>query len=93
MDWVYVGAYGYLGQRLRYYNSGNGLTGQYSDVNMCANGCSWGGVLGGVTGNMYDWNGIYIDCNESWTSAAAVPAAPGPLPAARSTCMVTSGSI
>ena len=68
MDWVYTGAYGLLGQRLRYYNCGNGLSGEYSDVDMCANTCSWKSVLDGVTGNLYIWNGIYIDCNESWTT-------------------------
>ena len=73
MDWVYVGAYGYLGQRLRYYNVGNGLTGQYTDVNMCANSCSWARVLGGETGSLYDWNGIFIDCNESWDVGCGSP--------------------
>jgi len=73
MDWVYVGAYGYLGQRLRYYNQANGLSGQYTEVNMCTHGCSWANVLGGVTGNLYDWNGIYIDCNESWDVGCGSP--------------------
>ena len=68
MDWVFTGAYGLLGQRLRYYNCGNGLSGEYSDVDMCANTCSWKSVLDGVTGSLYIWNGIYIDCNESWTT-------------------------
>jgi len=69
MDWVQCGSsYSDAGVRLRYRNQAGGLTGQYSEVNECGSSCSWISVLDGETGNVYDWNGINLNGNESWTT-------------------------
>ncbi len=69
MDWVQTGSsYADAGVRLRYRNQDGGLTGQYSEVNECGSSCAWIRVLNGETNNMYDWNGIELNGNESWTT-------------------------
>lgn len=65
MDYVNPGAYAYTNDILRYRNQDGGLTGATTTWNTCSYACSWQPVLDGYTDNVYNWNGIYLNADES----------------------------
>jgi hypothetical protein len=68
MDYVNCGKWGLTGDRIRYRNQDGGLPGTYTDWDSCAHTCSWQQFVDGETQDLYNWNGCYINADESWTT-------------------------
>ncbi|HQL80274.1 MAG TPA: YDG domain-containing protein, partial [Verrucomicrobiota bacterium] len=69
LDWVQTGSsYADAGVRLRYRNQDGGLTGSYKEIDECGSSCAWINLENGRTDNLYNWNGLYLNGNESWTT-------------------------
>ena len=65
MDYVNGGSKADTIDTLRIRNSGGGLTGQTIGWNTCTHTCSWQSVLDGETADQYQYNGMYINADES----------------------------
>lgn len=55
------------GIHLRVRNSGGGTWGDAA-INECSYSCAWIATVDGETNNIWDYQGCYINCNDSYTT-------------------------
>jgi hypothetical protein len=68
MDWVANAQYSSSNILLEYRKQNDALSGASTRFNECAYSCGWQSVLDTETNDLYNYNGVYVNANNSITS-------------------------